>query len=110
MHILEIIKEEVVALAGDRHRRDGRAGSDRWGTQQGSMYVQDERIPIQYQRVRETRPHNSEPPVLRAVSESHRPGERQASEAVIIQAALENEAVCKDFLKGLIIPCGSWFM
>jgi putative transposase len=55
MHIVDVIKEEVIALAGDRYKRNGMTGYDRWGTQQGSVYIQDQRIPIRYQRVRDTR-------------------------------------------------------
>lgn len=54
MHILEVIEEEVVSLAGDRYRRNGKSSYDRWGKQQGSVCIKDQRIPIKYQRVRDT--------------------------------------------------------
>ncbi|MBI5562768.1 MAG: hypothetical protein HY894_07970 [Deltaproteobacteria bacterium] len=54
MHILEVIEEEVVSLAGDRYRRNGRLSYDRWGRQKGSVYINDQRIPIKYQRARNT--------------------------------------------------------
>jgi len=62
MHILEVIEEEVVSLAGDRYRRNGKSSYDRWGKQQGSVYIKDQRIPIKYQRVRDTN-NNREAPL-----------------------------------------------
>lgn len=55
MHIAAVIEEEVVSLAGEKYKRNGVIGNDRWGKQQGSVIIQDERIPIMYQRVRNRR-------------------------------------------------------
>src|SRR3989304_8635929 len=49
MHIVAVVEEEVVRLAGEKYQRDGIAGYDRWGKQQGSVFIQDQRIPIMYQ-------------------------------------------------------------
>jgi len=54
MHIKEELQEEVRRLAGDRYKRDGIVGYDRWGRQQGSVYIKDQRIPITLQRIRDT--------------------------------------------------------
>lgn len=55
MHIVAVVEEEVVRLAGEKYQRNGIAGYDRWGKQQGSVFIQDQRIPIMYQRVRNGR-------------------------------------------------------
>jgi transposase-like protein len=55
MHIKEELQKDVIELAGHRYKRDGMSGHDRWGKQQGSIYVQEQRIPIMVPRVRDTR-------------------------------------------------------
>lgn len=54
MHVKELLQEEVKQLAGDRYKRNGILGYDRWSKQQGSIYIKDQRIPIMVQRVRDT--------------------------------------------------------
>ncbi len=54
MHIKEELQAEVRKLAGDKYKRNGLAGYDRWGKQRGSVYVKDQKIPIIVQRVRDT--------------------------------------------------------
>ena len=54
MHIKEELQTEVRRLAGDRYKRNGLSGHDRWGKQRGSVYVKDQKIPIIVQRVRDT--------------------------------------------------------
>ena len=61
MHIVAVIEEEVVKLAGEKYQRNGIAGYDRWGKQQGSVFIQDQRIPIMYQRVRNGRTNKEVP-------------------------------------------------
>ncbi len=53
MHVKEELQKEVRQLAGDRYKRNGLPGHDRWGSQQGSVYIQDQRIPIMVTRVRD---------------------------------------------------------
>ena len=55
MHIGEILKEEVKALAGDRYKRNGKPGHVRWTKQWGSVYIGEQKLPILYQRVRDRR-------------------------------------------------------
>lgn len=55
LHIQEVLEEEVRELAGERYRRNGRPGYDRWGRQWGSVYLGDQKVPIPSPRVRETR-------------------------------------------------------
>jgi len=59
MHVKDELQNEVRELAGRRYRREGMAGHDRWGKQQGSIYIQDQRIPLMVPRVRDTK-HNRE--------------------------------------------------
>jgi putative transposase len=62
MHVKELLQEEVKQLAGERYQRNGIPGYDRWSKQQGSIYIQDQRIPVMVQRVRDTR-NNREVPL-----------------------------------------------
>lgn len=59
----EALQAEVMRLAGPKHqRRGGIPGYVRWGHQQGSVYLADQKLPITYQRVRD-RAHNTEVPL-----------------------------------------------
>jgi putative transposase len=63
MHVADELQKEVEQLTGKRYERDGIPGYDRWSKQQGSVYIQDQRIPILIQRVRDTR-NNKEVPLV----------------------------------------------
>ena len=41
-HLKEVLEQEVTALAGERYKRQGKAGYDRWGKQWGSVYLRDQ--------------------------------------------------------------------
>jgi len=59
----ETLRDEVVALAGERYRRTGgRPGAVRWCRQRGSVYLLDQKLPVIYQRVRD-RLQNTEIPL-----------------------------------------------
>jgi putative transposase len=62
MHIKDLLQEEVARLAGDKYRRNGQPGYKRWGTQRGSVYVRDQKLPIKVQRVRDIE-NNKEAPL-----------------------------------------------
>jgi putative transposase len=62
MYVADELQREVEELTGKRYKRDGIPGYDRWSKQQGSVYIQDQRIPILIQRVRDTR-NNKEVPL-----------------------------------------------
>jgi len=50
----DALQEEVLALAGARYAHgDGHAGVVRWGTQRGSIYLADQKLPISVPRVRD---------------------------------------------------------
>lgn len=50
----EVLEDEVTALAGKWYRRTGgQPGLVRWGQQQGSVYLLDQKLPITYTRVRD---------------------------------------------------------
>src|SRR3990172_6062873 len=57
MHIAEELKREVERLAGERYQRGGIRGYDRWGEQEGSVWILDQKIPIKVPRVRDTSNH-----------------------------------------------------
>ncbi|MBI4470366.1 MAG: transposase [Acidobacteria bacterium] len=53
--VAETLAQEVRALAGDRYRRhDGQARVQRWGSQPGSVYLGDQKIPTEVPRLRDT--------------------------------------------------------
>ena len=50
----EALQREVTALAGARYaHHDGASGIARWGTQRGSIYLADQKLPITVPRVRD---------------------------------------------------------
>ncbi len=51
-HVKEVLEQEVTALVGERYKRQGMAGCDRWGKQWGSVYLRDQKVPILVPRVR----------------------------------------------------------
>lgn len=55
IHVEDVLQDEVRQLAGERYKRNGQEGYDRWGRQWGSVYVGDQKVPIEYPRVRDTR-------------------------------------------------------
>ena len=52
-HVKELLEQEVRQLAGERYKRGGLAGYDRWGEQGGSVYLLDHKVPIMVPRVRD---------------------------------------------------------
>ena len=73
MHVGDELIRDVIQLAGDRYKRNGRPGYDRWGSQQGSIYIQDQRIPIMVPRVRDTQCNREV--TLRTYEKLQEPGE-----------------------------------
>jgi len=54
MHVAEELKKEVERLAGPRHSRgQGLPGHVRWGRQNGSVYLRDQKVPVVVPRVRD---------------------------------------------------------
>ncbi len=59
----EELQADVARLAGERYARDGRRpGHVRWTAQRGSIYLADQKLPIQVPRVRD-RVRNVEVPL-----------------------------------------------
>jgi hypothetical protein len=54
-HVKEVLEEEVKLLAGQRYKREGLPGYDRWGSQWGSVYLLDQKLPALASRVRDRR-------------------------------------------------------
>ena len=56
------LRAEVIALAGPRYSRtDARPDVVRWGTQRGSIYLADQKVPIAVPRVRDRRQQREVP-------------------------------------------------
>lgn len=50
----EVLRQEVTALAGERYRRaGGQPGHARWGRQNGSVYLADQKVSVRVPRVRD---------------------------------------------------------
>jgi transposase-like protein len=54
-HVREVLEQEVRQLAGERYKRSGLPGYDRWGKQGGFVYLSDQKLPIEVPRVRDQR-------------------------------------------------------
>ena len=54
-YVNSVLQEEVELLAGKKYKRDGIPDYDRWGYQGGSVYLSDQKLPIDCPRVRDTR-------------------------------------------------------
>lgn len=52
MKIDDLLREEVRQLCGERHDRDRPRGNVRWTKQRGSVYLADQKVPINRPRVR----------------------------------------------------------
>ncbi len=55
LHLKKLLEEEVKQIAGERYKRGGLSGHDRWGKQGGSVYLLDQKLPIMVPRVRDQR-------------------------------------------------------
>ena len=52
--VAEELKKEVTRLTGEKNSRKGAKNPHRrWGSQQGSVYLSDQKVPIQVPRVRD---------------------------------------------------------
>jgi transposase-like protein len=51
--VQEALQHEVELLAGKRYERDNDSALARWGTQDGSVYLADQKLPIKRPRVRD---------------------------------------------------------
>src|SRR3990167_6696630 len=51
--VAEELTNEVIRLAGEKHSRGG--NNARWGGQNGSVYLRDQKLPIRVPRVRNVR-------------------------------------------------------
>ena len=60
-HVKEVLEQEVKQLAGERYQRGGLAGHDRWGRQGGSVYLGEQKLPIEVPRVRDQRERKEVP-------------------------------------------------
>lgn len=54
-YVNSILQDEVELLAGKKYKRGGNPDYDRWGYQGGSVYLSDQKLPIEYPRVRDIR-------------------------------------------------------
>ena len=57
--VAEELQGEVKRLAGEKHRRGG--DTARWGSQNGSVYLRDQKVPVRVPRVRNVRMNEEVP-------------------------------------------------
>ena len=70
--VAEALKQEVIALAGERYSRTGRLpGVVRWSQQRGSVHLADQKVAVTYRRLRD-RAKNREVP-LRTLGQLQQP-------------------------------------
>ena len=55
LHVKKLLEEEVRQLAGERYKRSGLPEYDRWGKQEGAMYLLVHKLPMRVPRVRDQR-------------------------------------------------------
>jgi transposase-like protein len=80
MHVNELLQAEVEALAGQRYARGGGVESYvRWGSQRGSVYLADQKLPVEIPRVRDH--HRKVEVSLQSYEQLQRP--RQQDEGVL---------------------------
>jgi putative transposase len=85
--VADVLAQEVEELAGNRYSREGgKPGHGRWGSQRGSVYLADQKLPISRPRVR-NRTERQEVPL--------------ASYALLQQPRRADEGVLKRVLSGL---------
>ena len=72
-YVNSVLQEEVEQLAGKKYKRGGNPDYDRWGYQGGSVYLSDQKVPIEYPRVRDTR--NNREVELKNYRNLQKPGE-----------------------------------
>jgi len=92
--VQDLLQQEVAQLAGARYqRKEADQPHRRWGQQQGSVYLADQKLRIQVPRVRNVETQTEVP------LESY-----QALQIPLgfVQAATENERVCRLFIDTLI--------
>ena len=60
--IRELLQEEVTQLAGARYaRNDEHGNSKRWGKQRGSVYLAEQKVPVEVPRVRDVKANREIP-------------------------------------------------
>ena len=74
LHVRKLLEEEVKQIAGERYKRGGLPGYDRWGKQGGSVYLLDQKLPIEVPRVRDRGEHKEIR--LRSYERLQEPGDR----------------------------------
>jgi hypothetical protein len=90
--VADALEAEVVALAGERYRREGgQPGVVRWSREQGSIYLLDQKLLITYTRVRDL-PRKQEVS-LRTYTQLREP---RAADAGLFRKGLRG-LICRDY-------------
>jgi len=91
-HVEDLLEQEVKELAGEKwSRRGGVDGHVRWGSQPGSIYLGDQKLPIEVPRVRDQ--HKGQEVALRMYQGLQEP--RRADEGVVLE--ILRGLSCRDY-------------
>ena len=89
----EVMQAEVAALAGAKYSRSGGApGLVRWGHQPGSIFLADQKVPVEVQRVRDR--HRRQEIPLQSYQQLQRP---RAADAGLFRKVLAGLS-CRDYV------------
>jgi len=93
----ELLQEEVTELAGRRYSRE--AAAYRWGKQRGSVYLGEQKVPIEVPRLREAEHHREIP-----LESYHRLQTAQATDEVLFHKILHGLS-CRQYKRTVrLIP------
>jgi hypothetical protein len=82
--VADVLDQEVEELAGNRYSREGgKPGHCRWGSERGSVYLADQKLPISRPRVRNRIMKQGSPLGRLRLTATTREGRRGGSEAGI---------------------------
>ena len=99
--VAEVLAEEVVALAGTRYSRvGGQPGVVRWGRQQGSVYLADQKHPITYPRVRDLAQHTEVPLATYHQLQAPRTADDGLFRKVLLGLSCRNYEACAEAVPG----------
>ena len=93
----DVLQEEVTQLAGVRYRREGGLpGYARWGGQQGSVYLSDQKVGVRVPRVRDTVRDEEVPLTTYAGLQDARRADDAALRKVLKGLSCQDYASCVD--------------
>jgi transposase-like protein len=95
--VADALDDEVRALAGERYGRvGGQPGLVRWGQQQSSVYLADQKVPVRYTRVRDLPRHTEVPLATLQRLQIPRAADAGLFRKILLGLSCRNYAVCAE--------------